>query len=59
MIASEFVEGLKGINVRSDLMKKQGVSEQFIEDRKRSYFAAYKGGGECFSIPVSRVGRKL
>ncbi len=45
MIASEFVEGLKGINVRSDLMKKQGVSEQFIEDRKRSYFAAYKGGG--------------
>lgn len=45
MIASEFVEGLKGINVRSDFLKKQGVSEQFIEDRKRSYFDAYKRGG--------------
>lgn len=52
MIASEFVEGLKGINVRSDFLKKQGVSEQFIEDRKRSYFDAYKRGGNISQYPL-------
>lgn len=44
MKASEFVEGLKRISVRKDLLKKQGVTDQFIEHRKRSYLAAYKGG---------------
>ena len=52
MKASEFVEGLKGISVRTDLLKKQGVSDQFIEDRKRSYLAAYKGGGSVCQYPI-------
>lgn len=52
MKASEFVEALKGINVRTDLLKKQGVSDQSIEDRKRSYLAAYKGGGSVSQYPL-------
>src|SRR5690606_17427619 len=52
MKASEFVEGLKGISVRTDLLKKQGVSDQFIEDRKRSYLAAYKGGASVSQYPL-------
>ncbi|WP_156305425.1 hypothetical protein [Sphingobacterium endophyticum] len=52
MKASEFVEGLKGISVRTDLLKKQGVSDQFIEGRKRSYLAAYKGGGSVSQYPL-------
>ncbi|WP_156305467.1 hypothetical protein [Sphingobacterium endophyticum] len=52
MKASEFVEALKGINVRTDLLKKQGVSDQAIEDRKRSYLAAYKGGGSVSQYPL-------
>lgn len=52
MKASEFVEGLKGISVRTDLLKKQGVSDQFIEDRKRSYLATYKGGEIVSQYPI-------
>lgn len=52
MKASEFIEGLKGISVRTDLLKKQGVSDQFIEDRKRFYLAAYKGGGHVSQYPL-------
>lgn len=52
MKASEFVEALKGINVRTDLLKKQGVSDQFIEDRKRSYLVAYKGGRSVSQYPL-------
>lgn len=52
MKASEFVEALKEINVRNDLLKKQGVSDQSIEDRKSSYLAAYKGGGSVSQYPL-------
>lgn len=42
MEAAEFVEKLRSIEIDASLLKKQGVSDEFIEDIKRAYIVLPK-----------------
>ncbi|GGH14923.1 hypothetical protein FAZ19_07050 [Sphingobacterium alkalisoli] len=52
MKASEFVEGLKKIKIDAGPLKKRGLSDQFIEDFKRAYYAPPTGSNCVSPHPV-------
>lgn len=52
MEAKEFVEQLRDITIEVELLKKQGVSDQFIADRQKSYRAISKGKNYITEHPV-------
>lgn len=52
MEAKEFVEQLRDITIEVDLLKKQGVSDQFIADRQKSYRATFNGKYYITDHPV-------
>lgn len=55
MKANDFVEGLKNIKVEADLMKLEGLSDEFIEGLRKRYILNYIGDISVSSYPIIRL----